>query len=32
MIRKLIQRDPIFAAYWIGFVVGGAIVFGITHP
>lgn len=32
MLKKLISRDPIFVAYWIGFVVGGAIVFAMVLP
>lgn len=32
MISRFIRNDPVFAAYWIGFLVGGAIVFGIMHP
>ncbi len=26
------EREPVFASYWIGFVVGGIIVFGVLHP
>lgn len=32
MIRRLLAKDPITVAYWVGFVVGGIIVFGATHP
>ena len=28
-LRDLTRRDPIFAAYWIGAIVGGAVVFGL---
>lgn len=31
-MMRLFRKDPIFAAYWIGFAVGGAIMFGVMHP
>jgi hypothetical protein len=31
MIRWLLARDPITVAYWVGFLVGGIVVFGATH-
>lgn len=30
--EQRLRRDPIFAAYWIGFLVGAAITFGVLHP
>ncbi len=31
-MKNLFRNDPIFAAYWIGFLVGSAIAFGVFNP